>query len=63
VDTVTFDDRDGHTVIECESRHPSFESRERWVHGGMERGLSAGQTRLDTYLANRETDETEKEKE
>ena len=53
-DTVTFDERDGRTLIACVSRHPSLESRDRWVHGGMEHGLAAAQHRLDAYLANYE---------
>lgn len=50
-DTVTFDERDGRTLISCVSRHPSLESRNRWLHGGMKRGLTAAQRRLNHYLA------------
>jgi uncharacterized protein YndB with AHSA1/START domain len=51
IDTVAFDERGGRTLIECVSRHPSLESRDRWVSGGMQRGLTAAQLRLDAYLA------------
>jgi uncharacterized protein YndB with AHSA1/START domain len=54
IDTVTFDERDGRSLIAFVSRHPSFESRDRWVSGGMEHGLNAAQHRLDTYLSNHE---------
>jgi uncharacterized protein YndB with AHSA1/START domain len=60
VDTVTFEDRGGRTLISCSSRHPTFESRDRWVTGGMRRGLTAAQRRLDDYLKAL-TDRLEKE--
>jgi hypothetical protein len=51
IDSLRFDEVDGRTTISCTSRHPSLASRHRWVQGGMERGLTAAQHRLDEFLA------------
>ena len=51
MDTVTFEDRDGKTIVRTNSVFQSVEARDAMVQNGMARGMSEGYERLDELLA------------
>ena len=51
LDSMTFEERGGRTVIHARSVHQSIEARDAVVASGMEVGLSEGYTRLDELIA------------
>ena len=50
LDSVTFEERDGRTVLRGHSVFQSIEARDAMVQSGMERGLSEGYDRLDELI-------------
>ncbi len=50
VDSFTFDEVDGGTLIRCRSEHSSLATRDMYVAEGMERGLAESHQRLDTLI-------------
>ena len=50
LDSVTFEERDGRTVLRGHSVFQSVEARDAMVQSGMERGLSEGYDRLDELV-------------
>ena len=53
MDTVTFEERDGKTVVRTNSLFQSIEDRDGMVESGMADGMSEGYDRLDELLARR----------
>jgi uncharacterized protein YndB with AHSA1/START domain len=51
LDTATFEDQDGKTLVRLNSVFQSVEDRDRMVESGMEAGVSEGMERLDELLA------------
>lgn len=51
VDSLTFDEVDGGTLIRCRSEHSSMASRDMYVIEGMERGLTESHQRLDVLIS------------
>ena len=51
VDTLTFEEVDGGTLVTTSSRHPSIEARDGHLAGGMEGGMTEGYERLDALVA------------
>jgi len=50
LDSVTFEERNGRTVLRGHSVFQSVEARDAMVQSGMERGLSEGYDRLDELV-------------
>jgi uncharacterized protein YndB with AHSA1/START domain len=50
MDTVTFEERDGKTIVRTNSVFQSVEARDAMVDNGMARGMSEGYERLDELL-------------
>jgi uncharacterized protein YndB with AHSA1/START domain len=50
LDSVTFEERDGRTVLRGHSVFQSVEARDAMVQSGMERGLNEGYDRLDELI-------------
>jgi uncharacterized protein YndB with AHSA1/START domain len=48
--TLTFEDRDGRTIVRTDSVYQSVEARDAMVESGMERGTTEGFERLDDLL-------------
>jgi uncharacterized protein YndB with AHSA1/START domain len=51
IDSFTFDDVEGGTLIRCRSEHSSLATRDMYVVEGMERGLTESHQRLDALIA------------
>ena len=51
VDTLTFEEVDGGTLVTTSSRHSSIEARDGHLAGGMEGGMTEGYERLDSLVA------------
>jgi uncharacterized protein YndB with AHSA1/START domain len=51
LDTATFEERDGRTLVRLNSVFQSVEDRDQMVEAGMETGVSEGMDRLDELLA------------
>ncbi|MGZ8581534.1 MAG: SRPBCC domain-containing protein, partial [Actinomycetota bacterium] len=51
MDTATFEEQDGTTIIHVNSVFQSVEDRDGMLQSGMEAGLSEGFDRLDELLA------------
>jgi uncharacterized protein YndB with AHSA1/START domain len=51
LDSLTFDELDGRTVLHAKSVHQSIEARDAMVASGMEGGLTEGYQRLDELIA------------
>jgi uncharacterized protein YndB with AHSA1/START domain len=51
LDSITFEERAGRTVVRGRSVHQSVEARDAMVAAGMERGLNEGYERLDDLVA------------
>lgn len=51
LDALTFEERDGRTIIHIHSVHQSVEARDAMIAAGMETGLNEGYARLDELLA------------
>ena len=51
LDTVTFEDRDGRTLVRTVSSFQCLEDRDGMIASGMERGLVDSGERLDSLLA------------
>ena len=51
LDSLTFDEQDGRTVLHAKSVHQSVEARDAMVASGMEGGLTEGYQRLDELIA------------
>lgn len=51
VDSYTFDEVDGGTLIKCRSEHSSLAIRDMYVVEGMELGLIESHQRLDELIA------------
>ena len=51
VDTLTFEEVDGGTLVTTSSRHSSIEARDGHLAGGMEGGMTEGYERLDALVA------------
>jgi uncharacterized protein YndB with AHSA1/START domain len=51
LDTATFDERDGRTMVRLNSVFQSVENRDRMVESGMEQGINEGFERLENLLA------------
>ncbi len=50
LDSLTFDEKDGRTVLHARSVHQSIEARDAMVASGMEGGLTEGYQRLDELI-------------
>jgi len=50
VDTVTFEERDGRTMVTTTTVHRTIEGRNGHLAGGMEAGMTEGYARLDELL-------------
>jgi uncharacterized protein YndB with AHSA1/START domain len=53
LETLTFEERDGTTLLQINSVYQSVASRDAMVESGMESGLNDGFARLDDLLARR----------
>lgn len=51
LDSLTFEERDGRTLVHGKSVHQSVEARDAMVESGMEGGMNEGYQRLDELLA------------
>lgn len=51
LETLTFEERDGRTVVRTNSVFQSVEARDAMVESGMERGINEGYERLDELIA------------
>jgi uncharacterized protein YndB with AHSA1/START domain len=51
LDTVTFEERDGRTIVRTNSVFPSVEARDAMVEAGMAQGVEEGYERLDELAA------------
>ena len=51
LDSITFEERDGRTILRGHSVFQSVQARDAMVESGMERGLSEGYERLDELIA------------
>jgi uncharacterized protein YndB with AHSA1/START domain len=51
LDTVTFEDKDGKTIVRTNSVFQSVQARDAMVEAGMSDGMSEGYERLDELLA------------
>ena len=51
VDTLTFEEVHGGTLVTTSSRHSSIEARDGHLAGGMEGGMTEGYERLDALVA------------
>ncbi|CAN5737216.1 SRPBCC family protein [soil metagenome] len=51
LDTVTFEERDGKTVVRTNTLFQSIEDRDGMVQSGMAEGMNEGYDRLDELLA------------
>ena len=50
LNTLTFSEENGRTMITCTVAYPSKEAREAALRTGMQEGVSASYDRLDAYL-------------
>lgn len=51
LDEITFEERDGRTLVRGHSVHQSVEARDAMIASGMEAGLSEGHERLDGLIS------------
>lgn len=51
MDTATFEERDGKTIVRINSVFQSVQARDAMVDAGMASGMSEGYERLDDLLA------------
>jgi uncharacterized protein YndB with AHSA1/START domain len=51
LDSLTFEERDGRTLVRTHSVFQSVQARDAMLAGGMERGMSEGYERLDELIA------------
>ncbi len=51
LETLTFEERDGRTLLRAKSVFQSVEDRDRMIESGMEQGVVEGYERLDELIA------------
>ena len=51
LDSLTFEEHDGRTVVRTHTVFQSVQDRDAMVEGGMERGMTEGYERLDELIA------------